>query len=141
MPEIWRGMKTDGELPELGSSASCLGVRIGNEDNDDISAANGEVQPGQGGMSVSPTAESIPPHRIPRRLRQQYRKAIGTNNHSLWRMGEGAFVASPVTDSLLLRPDPDKPSCHGFVEPSATMTIADYVAAICATRELWVREA
>jgi hypothetical protein len=54
-------------------------------------------------------------------------------------MGEGDFVAGPVADGLALRPDPDRPHEHGFVEPEREMPVGDYEAAIAATRGLWSR--
>jgi hypothetical protein len=53
-------------------------------------------------------------------------------------MGEGAFVGSAVSDKLYLRPDPDHPAKHGFVEPAERMPLACFQAALVATRDLWV---
>jgi hypothetical protein len=54
-------------------------------------------------------------------------------------MGEGAFVAGRIVEHLVLRLDPDAPDRHGFVEPERKMTVAEYEAAITATRDQWRR--
>jgi hypothetical protein len=92
-------------------------------------------------MSVSPNLASLPTHRMPRRLKAKYPErfadATGSNQLHCWSMGEGPFVAGPFVDGLALRPDPDDPDRHGFVEPDKAMKAADYESAITATRELW----
>jgi hypothetical protein len=94
-------------------------------------------------MSVAPTAERLPGHRVPVRLRKKYPsrfpRATGSNRLHCWWMGEGGFDEGPLTDSLVLRLDPDRPDKHGFVEPHQEMPLADYEAAITATRPMWVR--
>jgi hypothetical protein len=54
-------------------------------------------------------------------------------------MGEGDFVAAPLATDLVLRPDPKRPTEHGFVEPDRDMAVAEYEAAVAATREQWSR--
>jgi hypothetical protein len=53
--------------------------------------------------------------------------------------GEGEFQAEKVADGLSLRPDPDKPEEHGFVEPDAQMSLDAYRQALAATRDQWER--
>jgi hypothetical protein len=118
-----------------------LGVRVGPQPGDDIPEKDGHVQPGTGGMSVSPSLETLPSHRIPRRFKDKYPErfpdATGSNRLHCWFMGDGAFVTDPVADGLVLRPDPKRPDRHGFVEPEREMPVPDYEAAITATRENW----
>jgi len=144
MPLIWRVMKIDGDRPEVGRGANLLGVRVGGKETDDINPdGEGRVQPGRGGMSVSPSIDTLPTHRIPRRLREAYPErfpeATASNRHYCWSLGEGPFQAGRVAERLCFRPDPDNPGRHGFVEPDDTMLLADYEAALAATREQWRR--
>jgi hypothetical protein len=142
MPLIWKGMKIDGERPQVGHGATLLGVRVGPGVNDDINPdEDGFVRPGQGGMSVSPSVDALPSHRLPCRLRLAYPArfpdADGPNNLFCWSMGNGAFAEDQVAAHLRLRLDPDNPEKHGFVEPDDKMMLADYEAALAATRDQW----
>lgn len=139
MPRIWRGMNIEGGLPALGNTASTLGVRIGDGQQNDIPAVNGQVQPGTGGLSVSPGPATLPFFRIPRRLGSRFPGATGKESLHLWSMGEGDFVAETVAPFLVLRIDPEQPERHGFVEPETAMTAEEYLQAITATRLLWMR--
>jgi hypothetical protein len=142
MPLIWKGMKSDGDRPKVGRGAALLGVRVGPGENDDINPDEaGFVRPGQGGMSVSPSVDALPAHRLPRRLSRAYPTrfpdADGPNNLYCWSMGVGAFAEGQVAAQLRLRLDPDDPETHGFVEPDGKMVLADYEAALAATRDRW----
>jgi hypothetical protein len=92
-------------------------------------------------MSVSPSVDALPTHRLPRRLLKKYPErfpdASGSNRLICWWMGEGAFDARRVADHLQLEPDPDDPQRHGFVEPDDRMKTEDYEAALSATRDQW----
>jgi hypothetical protein len=140
MPLIFRAMYIDAGFPRCGPDARSLGVRVPPSKDVDIEPdPDGQVNPGEGGMSVAPTAAGLPVHRLPRRLRGIFPRASGSNQDAVWPMGEGAFVAGDIGNQLRLRPDPGKPSAHGFVEPAARMPCADYQTALAATRELWRR--
>lgn len=139
MPLIWRGMRMSEDRPEVGRGGNLLGVRVGSGETDDIPEENGCVQPGTGGMSVSPSLETLPPHRLPRRLRSRFPEASGSNRLHCWSMGDGPFVFGGVAESLVLRLDPDDPERHGFVEPERRMPVEEYEAAITATRVQWRR--
>jgi hypothetical protein len=132
MPRIYRSMEGDNQKPRLGASATTLGVRP----EVDIPVDAGTVHPGTGGMSVSPSLQELPPHRIPERLRSFVPNARGKNTLIVWRMGDGAFAAGPVAERLQLRPDPAGTS-HGFVEPEVRMSLSEYQEALHATRDLW----
>lgn len=129
--------------PEVGRAGNLLGVRIGTASRDDIDEKDGRVQPGTGGMSVSPSVDALPSHRIPRRLKDKYPErfpdARGPNQLHCWMMGDGEFVAGPLAADLVLRPDPNRPNEHGFVEPEREMPVAEYEAAVTATRDQWSR--
>lgn len=145
MPKIWRGMKIDGIHPLVAPDSACgLGIRPGDGTNDDIPVdQQGVVYPKTGGMSVSPSLELIPPHRLPRRLRDKYpdrfARATASNSYYCWWMGEGGFGAEPIAAGLAFRPDPDMPDRHGFIEPDRAMPLPEYVRALEATRDLWQR--
>ena len=142
MPRIYRGMKEKGGLPMLGSSGTSLGVRLPDAAHPEIKPdlvpdSNGEVHPGSGGMSVSPSIATLPPHTIPRRLQPYYRDAAGKDTLRVWRLGDGSFVDGPLSDGLALRVDPTKVT-HGYVEPAQSIRVNEYVAAVHRTREQWV---
>jgi hypothetical protein len=137
-------MKIDGDRPQVGRGATLLGVRVGPGEHDDINHdENGCVYPGQGGMSVSPSVDALPPHRLPRRLQQKYPErfpeASAPNGVHCWSMGQGAFAAERVGQYLRLRLDPAKPDRHGWVEPDDRMQVEDYEAALAATQGQWQR--
>jgi hypothetical protein len=124
MTELFRGMKEGASgMPEIGESSRSLGVRPGI----DVPATNpGDlVRSGQGGMSVSPDdPQSLPYFRRPPALG-------GTSRDPVWRITE----AELGTD-LLYRPDPARAG-HGFVEPSRSMTLAEYQRALAQTQRFW----
>ena len=94
-------------------------------------------------MSVAPAVDHLPMHRVPRELRRRFPDrfpgATGSNRYACWWMGEGKFESSPVAELLVLRPDPRRPTQHGFVEPDQKMLIAQYQSALAATRASWRR--
>ena len=142
MPLIWRSMKAEKDMPQIGRGGALLGVRVGPEQRDDINPdENGIVYLGKGGMSVAPSVDALPPHRLPRRLRDsmpdRFPAACGSNALCCWSMGKGEFKEELVTERLNLRLDPDRPNKHGFVEPHDKMAIEDYEASLSATRESW----
>jgi hypothetical protein len=130
-------MTVEGDLPKVANSARGIGVRIGSGLQDDISIdANGCVAPGTGGMSVAPSWRDLPETRIPRRLREKGALyARGNDIDACWKLGEGAFVATPVADGLMLRPDR---ADHGTVEPARLEPLTQYLNHLAATREHWV---
>jgi hypothetical protein len=139
MPRVYRAMLADGDRPQVGPTALTLGVRLPPDEHADLAVtAEGMVEPRTGGMSVSPAWRLLPVHRIPRRLRDRFPRATGKNSFFLWRMGDGPFTEGPFADRLLFRPDPDKPTKHGFVEPEARVSADEYQAALAATRDQWM---
>ncbi len=124
MTELFRGMKEGANgMPELGESSRCLGVRPGFDvpanDSGDL------VWPGHGGMSVSPNdPQSLPYFRRPPALG-------GTSKDPVWRITD-----ADLGPDLHYRPDPAHAG-HGFVEPSRTMTLAEYRRALAQTQRLW----
>jgi hypothetical protein len=144
MPKIFRAMLIDGEKPKVAQDKKSLGVLVGPGPDDDIDKdSDGNVHPSSGGMSVSPSLDLLPMHRVPRRLSKKYSdrfgEATGSNRFWLWLMGDGQFEAGRVAAALLFRPDPDMPTKHGYVEPDRKMLVAEYAAALAATRDQWQR--
>ena len=144
MPKIYRAMLIDGDKPQVASGAKALGVRAGSGPNTDIGVdAEGNVHPATGGMSVSPSLDLLPMHRVPRRLKKKYPDrfpgATASDRFWCWWMGDGPFEAGRVAAKLVLRPDPEMPKEHGFVEPDKKMSLSDYEAALAATRDQWQR--
>jgi hypothetical protein len=136
MPLIFRTMFADGDKPQVGPTASTLGVRVAPAAKTDVAVdADGNVLPRTGGMSVAPAWRVLPDHRIPRRLKAKCPRATGNNKLFCWRMGEGPFVACAVNDDLVLTPDS---AAHGSVEPVRKMAVADYEKSLAATQGFWV---
>jgi hypothetical protein len=134
MPRVYRVMKRGDGKPALGASATTLGVRPSTDITPD---ASGYVHPNSGGMSVSPSLRALPVFLLPRRLQALVPGAAGSNSHSVWRMGEGPFVAGAIAERLQLRPDPQN-SSHGFVEPGGGMSLTEYQLALHATQDDWL---
>ncbi len=124
MTRLFRGIKESGRGgPESGESARTLGVRPGI----DVPARtpDGLVEPGQGGLSVSPgTPLNLPSHRRPPGFG-------GVGRDPIW-----VLPAEDLGPDLSYRPDPVD-SGHGFVEPARPMTLGDYQLALSRTRDLW----
>jgi hypothetical protein len=86
------------------------------------------VQPGQGGLSVSPDDPlNLPYFRRPPEFQ-------GTGQDPVW-----VLEASQLGSDLYYRPDPSHAG-HGFVEPVRAMTLGDYEAAIIGTQRMWQKE-
>src|SRR6185503_9245920 len=110
-----RVMRKEDGRPAIGESATTLGVRIASTITDITTDADGRVQPGTGGMSVSPSLRALPYRLIPRRLRILVPQAAGNDHMFVWSMGDGAFADGPIGPGLRLRVDPKREN-HGFVE-------------------------
>jgi hypothetical protein len=100
-----------------------LGVRPGI----DVPAAKPAdmVQPGEGGLSVSPDD----PTNLP-----LYRRPVafgGSGKDPVWMIDE-----LDLAMMLIYRPDPLN-LAHGFMEPARPMTLGDFQDAIERTHDLW----
>ena len=112
-------------LPVTGPTARTLGARPG---VDVPVGPDGMVHPGTGGVSVSPDSPlNLPPHRRPPEFG-------GTGRDPVWRLDE-----RDLPDGLSYRPDPVRPSGHGFVEPSRSMPLTEYQRLLESTRPSWTR--
>lgn len=136
MPRVYRLMrKAEDGLPVVEQTAGGLGVRVGVDvdvDSDGLVLANAK------GMSVNPHWRAIANvNMVPRRLKDKYYGARGPNGRYFFRCGEGPFERGAFADQLILDPDSET---HGVVAPSETMPLADYQAALAATRWNWVED-
>ncbi len=124
MTRLFRGIKESARGgPEVGESARTLGVRPGIDVPS--TARGGLVQPGEGGMSVSPgTPMDLPSHRRPPAFG-------GVGRDPVW-----VLSVESLGPDLGYRPGPAEPR-HGFVEPARPMTLGEYQDALTQTRDLW----
>jgi hypothetical protein len=124
MPLLFRAMKENARgMPQLGAGARILGVRPGI----DIPATlpTERVQPGQGGLSVSPNDPmNLPVYRRPVAFQ-------GTGKDPVWMINEADLGAD-----LVYRSAPHNAG-HGFIEPAKPMTVHEYQTAVQQTQPLW----
>jgi hypothetical protein len=122
--KLFRAFKTgtDGR-PLCGDAGTKLGIRPGK----DITAdADGLVQPLSGGMSVTPEDMTfLPPFARPTSL----------GGHG--ELPVFAIESSALGEKLSYRPDPKKPTNHGFIEPALAMLLAAYSTALAQTGRAW----
>lgn len=129
-------MMRDGEKPKVGPTARTLGVRVPpNPYVDSQVNADGTVEPGCGGMSVSPDVQSLPKERVPPRYKRMKPNAHGHYGDICWQMGEGSFADGQISDRLVLRVDSDD---HGVIEPAYRMPLDEYHLALAATQDYWI---
>jgi hypothetical protein len=115
-------------FPQVGRSASELGVRIPNDIAPD---EDGFVKPGTGGMSVAPKSVlNVPPHRRPRGM---HMGSTGNKNTRMYAIVDSDLPA----DRLRVRLDPKKPQIHAFVEPAVTIELAKYERDVANTQSKW----
>jgi hypothetical protein len=124
MTRLFRAMRKDANgFPEVGPNARALGVRPGV----DIPAILPDelVQPGQGGLSVSPDDPlNLPYFRRPAGFQ-------GTGKDPVW-----AIDSDRLGPDLCFRSDSGRPD-HGFIEPIRTMTLDEYHSALFLTKKSW----
>jgi RHS repeat-associated protein len=121
---IYRGMRTEGDLPVTGPTARTLGARPGTDVRPD---ADGLVHPGGGGISIAPeTATNLPSHRRPPEFG-------GTGRDPVW-----SIDPDDLPEGLSYRRD-SPTSGHGVIEPSRTMTYDEYQSLIESTAGSWTR--
>jgi hypothetical protein len=137
MPKVYRGMRRDGEYPQVGRDRNSLGVVTEGPNPDIFVNRDGTVAPNTGGMSVAPSWRQLPDHRIPKRLIAKRPRATGNNALVCWRLGDGDFQDEAIAPGLVLTVDN---KCHGTIEPEKTMTLSTYEAALVGSRERWVED-
>ena len=107
-----------------------LGARVPADVN--LVAAD-RVKPGKG-MSVFRDIHEMPPFLIPKDYLNRFPEAGGKRGIKIWKLGEGDFANSPVSDDLVLRTKRE----HGSLEPARQMPLDAYQAALASTRDQWV---
>ena len=127
MPKLVRIMKrAEDGLPLVAASSNALGVRPSIDIDVD---PQGNAISNDKGMSVYSSWRDISPRRIPKRLGGQ-----GPNSTCVFVFGLGTFQQAVIADNLEFLPD--SPT-HGVVRPVNTVPIAQYEAALAATRDDW----
>jgi hypothetical protein len=122
--KLFRAFKTQPNgQPLCGAAGSMLGVRPGVDITPD---GSGQVQPVTGGMSVTPGD----PVYLPPFLRPASLGGHGT-------LPVFALDSNALGEKLTYRPDPAKPTKHGFVEPAIAMLLTAYSAALAETAAAW----
>ncbi len=131
-------MKAESGAPIVGGGRAELGARVPSSSStpDVTPDGAGQVHPGGGGMSVSPTLRQVPPFLLPRRLKDQLglREAKAPNDWQVFRLGSGLFQEASVGPDLVLRPDRDD---HGVIEPARAMSEPDYQACLASSKHAW----
>ena len=140
MPKICRTMwKAEDDSPTVGTDSHMLGARITGKQTDISPDSDGNVHPDTGGISVARSINDLLPHLIPKRLRDHFEDAAGSNSRFVWSMGAGEFSEGIVADDLLLRLKPKNApgKVQGLVEPTSMMMLQEYQSALAATRPRW----
>ena len=145
MPRIYRVMREADEKPLVGVESCMLGARLtdlSREDNtEEDNTENELVEPEKAGLSVGGCVRTTYISILPRRLQTLYpewaRGAKGRNSDKVWAMGQGSYLAAPVSADLDLRFRTDDRPGHGLVAPSRKMALEEYQAALAATRDEW----
>lgn len=121
-------------------------TKLGVREKDLAPDKQGNALPGRGGMSVVSSIAGLrrriakfmfSPSMVPQRLSDlgKIPGAMGPNTLHLFRIGEGRFERSPLTDRLTLVPDHHD---HGTVQPASIMSYDEYKQAIADTCDQWV---
>jgi hypothetical protein len=125
---MFRVMKKDADdKPIAGQGFGQLGVRP-NEIDTDI---QGNAIQNHKGMSVSPAWRMLSLFIVPRRLGTGGR---GSNSTHCFRRGASAFQQGPCGNGLELLPDS---ATHGVVRLAQTVSLAQYLQDLAATRDEW----
>ena len=132
MPRVYRTMKREDDgFPTVEQSGSGLGVRAGIDVDLD---EQGNVLANGKGMSVAPAWRELNFTLIPKRLRDKFPGARGSNNRFCFRAGTGPFARSSFAHGLELVPDSRK---HGCIAPLAMVPLVQYQDDLKATRPDW----
>jgi len=133
-----------GQHPRIANDANSLGVRILAEtdgEHSDIAVdPDGNVHPGREGMSVSPSIEQLPLHKIPRfasQFRNESRRPKGNNKVICWSAGQGRFVDAPFTERIFVMTSPRGSENHGVLSPVAAVSLEQYRADLNETLPMW----
>lgn len=112
-------MLSSGDAPACGVKGNMLGVRPSDIADD----ASGNVRPSTGGMSVSSSEATLPPHARPRRFR-------GGNGMLPVFEIDSSVISAALSLSW-------STTTHGVVEPARIMTRGDFLSFLCSTGPEW----
>ena len=122
---VYRSMKDNNGLPEIGNTARSLGARPGPGPNTDIPVdSTGMVNTDDGGMSVAPHPKKLPDFRRPPEFE-------GTGKDPVWSIN-----TNNLGPKLKYVPDSDS-STHGTIQPAYKMPYNDYQSALADTQQYW----
>lgn len=114
--QVYRMMKPQEDgLPMVDATMFGLGVRV----RDIHPRVDGTVDPGTGGVSVSPSVDTLP-------------RAARAKGERIFQLETDA-----LPEGLMHREDPLKPDEHGFIEPAYDMRFEHYHKLIRETGGLW----
>ena len=124
---VYRSMKEDNGMPEIGNSARSLGARPGygpelDTGEDILVDTRGNVHPNEGGISTAPTPEDLPDFRRPPEFG-------GTGKDPVWKIN-----TNELGPDLKYVPDS---STHGTIQPNHDMSYIDYQNALARTQPFW----
>lgn len=132
------------DLPLVGTGPNMLGVRVPTVEQPDRTVdvspdGVGMVHPYGGGLSVARSVDDLPPHFVPKRLKNFVEGASSSNNRYIWSMGRGSFSEGGIAHRLILRRKPAHTDGKvlGLVEPAAKMPLEEYQSALAATQLQW----
>lgn len=129
----------------VGPTARQLGVRVHPTDPHDVKPdTRGNVGPDRffegerEGMSVSPSFETLPLHRVPPQFRWLRPDARGNSKDRIFALhANGPFVRTVIDNDLELAPDDEDTPDHGVVQPRRVMHADAFQAALGGTRRRW----
>jgi hypothetical protein len=123
MTHLFRSMIKDVDgRPLVVETARGLGLRAG----EIVVSPDGLVEPGAGGMSVSPdTPLNLPSYRRPPKYQ-------GDGKDPVWELDTADL---PTAVGYL--PDPGPNPTHGVLEPAWSMSLEDFELALAETRDVW----
>ena len=125
------------DLPLIGSTRNCLGVRTTGRIRDVDLDAMGQVLVNRKGLSVSHDWKSLPGFLIPEHLEDGFNGASGKNMRVFVHgANTDAFVEGPVAAGLELLFKLGSTTA-GVVCPTAVVLLAQYQSDLAATRPDW----
>ena len=135
VPRIVRPMRVEADnLPKLGTLSKCLGVREPGNADIDLDEV-GKVQLNGRGLSVVSNWRLLPGFLVPPHLESEFNGASGRGLR-VFVHGVGGFDEGDVAEGLCLRHKPGNDKA-GNVTPTASVPLAQFQAALQATRTGW----
>jgi hypothetical protein len=131
-------MKEDNDgKPVVDPTGRGLGVRevtVNGVTDVDLDSEGHVILNGKG-MSVAPSWRALPPHLVPKRLKDKFPRARGSVELRCFTMGDGPFQDGPIADDLDFKRDTPR---HGLIVPRTSVSLDQYQTDLANTRDLWV---